>query len=98
MKLYSLFYSCLAVTAIFTIFYAIKVTILVYFLLSTLCGAFLGGCFNMLASNEVLALVKGHKEDVNRLSTLSMAVGNLMVGVVEIVIGVVLNVNGKANG
>ena len=52
----------------------------------------------MLASNEVLALVKGHKEDVNRLSTLSMAVGNLMVGVVEIVIGVVLNVNGKANG
>lgn len=36
----------------------------------------------MLASNEVIAITGGKKDDVNFLSTLSMVVGNLMVGVV----------------
>jgi hypothetical protein len=39
----------------------------------------------------VIALAGGRKEDVNKLSTLSMVAGNLMVGVVEIIIGVVLD-------
>jgi hypothetical protein len=59
LKIYSLFYSCLAVTTLFTVFYFFNITISIYFVLSTFCGAFLGGCFNMLASNEVIALVKG---------------------------------------
>jgi hypothetical protein len=79
---FALFYSCSGVLAALSIFYFIRVDIAVYFILSGICGAFLGGCFNMLASNEVIAITGGKKDDVNFLSTLSMVVGNLMVGVV----------------
>lgn len=36
----------------------------------------------MLASNEVLSITRGVQEEVNMLSTLSMFVGNFMVGIV----------------
>jgi hypothetical protein len=36
----------------------------------------------MLASNEVISITKGRREEINYLSTLSMSVGNLMVGAV----------------
>jgi len=52
----------------------------------------------MLASNEVLAITGGRKEEVNMLSTLSMVCGNIMVGLVEILIGVVLDLKHSADG
>lgn len=55
---------------------------MIYFILSAICGALLGGCFNMLASNEVIEITGGNKSDVNFLSTLSMVAGNIMVGIV----------------
>jgi hypothetical protein len=55
-------------------------------------GFFLGGAFNMLASNEVMAITKGDEQKVDMLSTLSMCVGNIFVGIVEIIIGLALNV------
>jgi hypothetical protein len=50
-KQYSLFYSIVGVTLSLTIFYTIDANVVAYFVLSAICGAFLGGCFNMLASN-----------------------------------------------
>jgi hypothetical protein len=51
LKGYSLFYSCIGVTVIFVFFYIITPEIVAYFFLSAVSGAFLGGCFNMLAGN-----------------------------------------------
>jgi len=50
-KQYCLFYSCICLTVLLTVFYTIEPNVAAYFVLSALCGAFLGGCFNMLASN-----------------------------------------------
>lgn len=50
-KRYSLFYSCIGLTAMLAVFYIIDANVPAYFALSVICGAFLGGCFNMLASN-----------------------------------------------
>lgn len=52
--MYALFYSCIGVVTTLTIFYVMDVNVTIYFILSAICGAFLGGCFNMLASNEVI--------------------------------------------
>lgn len=60
-KSFALFYSCIGVVTTLTIFYVISVHIAVYFILSAICGAFLGGCFNMLASNEVITITGGKK-------------------------------------
>lgn len=46
----------------------------------------------MLASNEVMAITKGDEQKVDMLSTLSMFSGNIFVGIVEIIIGLALNV------
>jgi hypothetical protein len=56
LKNYSLFYSCIGVTMIFVVFYIIEPEIIAYFCLSAISGAFLGGCFNMLAGNEVVSI------------------------------------------
>jgi hypothetical protein len=82
LKSYSLFYSCIGVTVIFIVFYVIKPEIVAYFFLSVISGAFLGGCFNMLAGNEVVSISGGKKSEVNLLSTFSMFCGNVMVGLV----------------
>lgn len=79
---YSLFYCCIGLTGTLAIFYYINVNVPAYYALSIICGALLGGCFNMLASNEVIQLTGGDKDKVSMLSTLSMSCGNLMVGVV----------------
>ena len=50
-KTYTLFYACFGVIISLVFFYLVKPYVVVYFILSTICGAFLGGCFNMLASN-----------------------------------------------
>lgn len=52
----------------------------------------------MLASNEVISITKGVQEEVNMLSTLSMVAGNFMVGCVEIVIGVILDIKNDPEG
>ena len=98
LKGYSLFYSCIGVTAIFVIFYVIEPEIVAYFFLSAISGAFLGGCFNMLAGNEVVSISSGIKSEVNLLSTFSMFCGNVMVGLVEIVIGVILDLKHDPKG
>jgi hypothetical protein len=46
----------------------------------------------MCAGNEVMSITGGVESKVEMLSTLSMAIGNVMVGVVEIIIGLALNV------
>ena len=51
LKNYSLFYSCVGITAMFVVFYIIEPEIIAYFILSGVSGAFLGGCFNTLAGN-----------------------------------------------
>lgn len=91
LKNYSLFYCCLGTTTLLLLFYIIDVNVVYYIIISALCGAFLGGAFNMMASNEVIKIVGGKKEDVNMLSTLSMVVGNLMVGIFQAVIGITLH-------
>lgn len=98
LKNYSLFYSCIGVTSIFVIFYVIQPEIVAYFFLSAISGALLGGCFNMLAGNEVVSITGGRKDDVNLLSTFSMFCGNIMVGLVEILIGVVLDLKHDPEG
>lgn len=45
----------------------------------------------MLAGNEVVSMSSGKKSEVNLLSTFSMFCGNVMVGLVEILIGVILD-------
>ena len=52
----------------------------------------------MLASNEVISISEGQRKDINYLSTLSMVIGNLMVGVVELIIGVVLDMKNDPAG
>ena len=94
---YSLLYCCLGTTALLLLFYVIKVNIWAYLIISALCGAFLGGAFNMMASNEVISIVDGKKEDVNMLSTLSMVFGNLMVGFLQIIIGVTLSLKKRSS-
>lgn len=79
---HSLCYSCVGIIVSLTLFYITPFNATFYIILSLLCGAFLGGCFNMLASNEVLSITRGVQEEVNMLSTLSMFVGNFMVGIV----------------
>lgn len=98
LKGYSLFYSCIGVTLIFVVFYIIEPEIIAYFILSGVSGAFLGGCFNMLAGNEVVSITGGKKGDVNLMSTFSMFCGNVMVGLVEIIIGVILDVKHDPKG
>jgi len=82
LKSYSLFYSCLIICGCLTIFFLVKDTIVVTMILSGIIGFFLGGAFNMLASNEVMAITKGDDNKVDMLSTLSMASGNMIVGIV----------------
>lgn len=98
LKSYSLFYSSISLTIVLGFFYGIEPEVITYFLLSAGCGFFLGGCFNMLASNEVISMADGKKDAVNMLSTLSMVCGNLMVGLVEVMIGVVLDLKHSADG
>lgn len=50
----------------------------------------------MFSSNEVIALTGGRPEELEMLATLSMAVGNIVVGVLELFIGITLNVKGDA--
>lgn len=91
-KSYSLFYACIIITACLVLFYALPFDMVLIFILSSITGFFLGGAFNMLASNEVVAITKGDESKVDMLATLSMVCGNLFVGVVEIIIGLALNV------
>lgn len=91
-KSYSLFYSCLIITACLVLFYVLPFDMVIIFILSSITGFFLGGAFNMLASNEVVAITKGDESKVDMLATLSMVCGNLFVGIVEIIIGLALNV------
>jgi len=93
---YSLLYCCILLSGTFTVFYLITPQVLAYFILSGISGALLGGCFNMFTSNEVIALTGGHSEDLEMLATLSMAVGNTAVGIVELLIGVTMNVKADA--
>lgn len=51
LKHYSLFYCCIGTTTLLLLFYLIEVNIGIYFAISAFCGAFLGGAFNMMASN-----------------------------------------------
>ena len=46
----------------------------------------------------MIKITKGKKELVDYMSTLSMVAGNWMVGLVEILIGVVLNLKEKESG
>ena len=91
-KSYSLFYACLIISACLILFFSLTFDIIVCMILSGITGFFLGGAFNMLASNEVMAITKGDPVKVDMLSTLSMVCGNIMVGIVEIIIGLALNV------
>lgn len=52
----------------------------------------------MLASNEVVSMSNGKKSEVNLLSTFSMFCGNVMVGLVEIMIGVILDLKHDPKG
>lgn len=93
MKSYSLFYSCLLIAGCLLFFFLEEdMSIIVTMVISAVIGFFLGGAFNMLASNEVMAITKGDDKKVDMLSTLSMASGNIIVGIVEIIIGLALNV------
>lgn len=91
-KSYSLFYSCLIISGCLVLFFTLPFDIATCMVLSGVTGFFLGGAFNMLASNEVMAITRGDPVKVDMLSTLSMFCGNIMVGVVEIIIGLALNV------
>lgn len=91
-KSYSLFYSYIIISLCLVLFFVLDFDIIVTMVLSGVTGFFLGGAFNMLASNEVMAITKGDHTKVDMLSTLSMFCGNIMVGVVEIIIGLALNV------
>lgn len=91
-KSYSLFYSCIIISLCLVLFFILDFDIVVTMILSGVTGFFLGGAFNMLASNEVMAITKGDHAKVDMLSTLSMFCGNIMVGIVEIIIGLALNV------
>lgn len=91
-KSYSLFYSCMIISGCLVMFFLLPFELATVFILSSVTGFFLGGAFNMLASNEVVAITKGDQKKVDMLSTLSMVCGNLFVGVVEIIIGLALNV------
>lgn len=92
MKSYSLFYSCLIIGCCLLIFFLIESGVAFYMTISGVAGFFLGGAFNMLAGNEVITITKGDRLKIGMLSTLSMTVGNLVVGTVEIFIGLALNV------
>lgn len=52
----------------------------------------------MLASNEIISIAGSQKKEINYLSTFSMIVGNLMVGIVELIIGVVLHIKNDPAG
>ena len=92
LKSYSIFYSCMIISGGLLLFFLLEADIVLAMILSAIIGFFLGGSFNMLASNEVMAITNGDEVKVDMLSTLSMAIGNSIVGVVEIIIGLALNV------
>lgn len=81
-KSYSLFYSCIVISFCLVLFFSLQFDIVVCMVLSGITGFFLGGAFNMLASNEVMAIAKGDPVKVDMLSTLTMACGNILVGIV----------------
>ena len=91
-KSYSLFYACIIISVCLILFYSLTFNIIVCMILSGITGFFLGGAFNMLASNEILTITKGDPTKVEMLSTLSMVCGNTLVGIVEIIIGFALDV------
>lgn len=80
------------------VFYLVKPNVSIYYVCSFVSGALLGGCFNMLAANELLSITCSSKEQVSFMATLSMACGNILVGVVEIIIGVVLDIKNDPMG
>jgi len=51
-------------SATFIIFYLISPDVPVYFVLSGISGALLGGCSNMLSSNEVITLTGGKTNEL----------------------------------
>lgn len=59
MKSYSLFYANVIICTCFGIFYLIDKNIVGYLILAGVIGFFLGGSFNMFASNEVMAITNG---------------------------------------
>ena len=96
-KKYNLFYSAVIVVACLIAMSFMRINIPVYFLLSMICGLFLGGTYNMFIGNEVVKIVGKKKKNVNYLSTLSMMFNNIVTGVSEVVIGYVLN-SSASNG
>ena len=51
----------------------------------------------MFSSNEVISLTGGKTKELEMLATLSMTVGNTLLGLVELLIGITLNVKGDAD-
>lgn len=58
-KSYSLFYSCIVIGVCLVLFFSLPFDIVLCMILSSITGFFLGGAFNMLASNEVMAITRG---------------------------------------
>lgn len=69
--------------------------IVLYFLLASLMGVFLGGVYNALENSEILSYAKNDPRQTDLLSTVNIALGCALVGVLQLIIGVVIHFGGQ---
>ncbi len=58
-------------------------------------GMFLGGVYNSLENSEILAYAKNDPRQTDLLSTVNIGLGCALVGLFQLVIGVVIHFAGK---
>ncbi len=72
-------------------------TVSVYIALTLVLGFFMGGTFNMLASLELIKSSENDSTTVQMFSTLLMAVGSITVGVLDLIVGMLLDIKSHHN-
>ncbi len=77
--------------ACFGAFLALDNSIAAIWVLTLILGLFMGGCFNMLASLEIIQSTENNSTAIEMLSTLLMAMGNMSVGIANLITGITLS-------
>lgn len=68
----------------------VKPNIYVYFGLGIFMGMFLGGVYNALENSEILAYAENDPRETDLLSTVNIGVGCALVGILQLLVGVVI--------
>jgi hypothetical protein len=67
--------------------------LVMYFLLAVFMGMFLGGVYNSLENGEILSYTNNDPRETDLLSTVNIGLGCFLVGIFQLVIGVVIHLS-----